>query len=229
MSGWAALGGVVDGLFNLGTSAMSNAFNRREAKANRDYQTIMSNTAVRRHTRDLKAAGWNPILAATGGKTASTPPGAQARAVQPPSITPIASAMSLKKASEEVKNLGLTGEQIAATSKYLAQQTATSAAQQALIEQNMVIRGHEEHMAKLLGEVAQGPGREILGILKSTGTGPVLGGGLVGLAGYILNKMRASGQTTVPYAPNQGPDTDPKKRPDVRKQPLTTTKRRRRR
>jgi len=55
----------------LGQSKQNHA-NRREAKHQRDWQKGMSDTAHRREVADLRAAGLNPILSATGGTGAST-------------------------------------------------------------------------------------------------------------------------------------------------------------
>ena len=53
-------------------------FNSAEAAATRNWQTEMSNTAVRRNKADLEAAGFNPLLAIHPGGGASTPSGATA-------------------------------------------------------------------------------------------------------------------------------------------------------
>lgn len=52
-------------------------FNAEQAKLNRDWQSLMSNTAHQREVKDLIAAGLNPILSA-GGSGASTPVGSSA-------------------------------------------------------------------------------------------------------------------------------------------------------
>lgn len=61
----------------IGT-VLSGLFNSKEAQKNRDWQEQMSSTAHQREVADLRRAGLNPILSATGGSGASSPAGGQA-------------------------------------------------------------------------------------------------------------------------------------------------------
>lgn len=56
-------------------------FNSLEAGKNRDWQEYMSNTAHQREVADLKAAGLNPVLSASGGNGAAVTSGATASGV----------------------------------------------------------------------------------------------------------------------------------------------------
>lgn len=56
-------------------------FNAAEAAKNRDWQEMMSKTAHQREIADLKAAGLNPILSASGGNGAAVTSGATASGV----------------------------------------------------------------------------------------------------------------------------------------------------
>lgn len=110
-AGAALLGGTIGGV-------LQNQANAREAQRNRDFQQEMSNTSHQRQVRDLKAAGLNPLLSATGG--ASTPTGAQATAenVVQGAISSAQEAQRIgltkERQNEEIKNLQETNKLIKA-------------------------------------------------------------------------------------------------------------------
>lgn len=64
--------------FQRESAEVAMAFNREEAKKNRDWQQYMSDTAHQREIKDLQAAGLNPVLSAMGGNGAPVTSGATA-------------------------------------------------------------------------------------------------------------------------------------------------------
>lgn len=70
---------TIGGVWNdLSGKTDQNNFNAAEAEKQRNWEQYMSNTAHQREIADLKAAGINPIITATGGNGAATPSGASA-------------------------------------------------------------------------------------------------------------------------------------------------------
>lgn len=87
-------GGLLGSLFSSSTSGSNNAANIQmqretnqmqiqEAQKNRDFQEQMSNTAYRRASTDMTAAGLNPAAMFGSGSAASSPGGAQATVTAP--------------------------------------------------------------------------------------------------------------------------------------------------
>lgn len=74
---WSAK--AVDQFLGQDAAHKANRTNIMLARENRDWMEMMSNTSVRRHMADLKAAGVNPLFGLVGGASASTPTSQPAR------------------------------------------------------------------------------------------------------------------------------------------------------
>lgn len=77
-AGISAGASLLGGLFGSSSAKKANKAAAAEAQANRDFQERMAKNAHQYEVADLKAAGLNPILSATGGAGAATPGGSMA-------------------------------------------------------------------------------------------------------------------------------------------------------
>lgn len=73
-----AFGAKADRGFNKAEGKKQRKWNSREAEKNRSFQMKMRNTSVQARTKDLRKAGFNPLLAVTTGQGAAQPGGATA-------------------------------------------------------------------------------------------------------------------------------------------------------
>jgi len=100
---------ILGGLFGSSGQSSANRSNERIARENREFQERMSSTAYQRAAKDLDAAGLNRILA-LGGPSSS--PGGSTAVMQNKKAdigrgvtNSVASALAVKKATAEVKNI----------------------------------------------------------------------------------------------------------------------------
>lgn len=74
---------VIGGAFNAFSSWQTNEANIDQSNAMMAFQDKMSRTQHQREVADLRAAGLNPILSATGGSGAAVPSGSKATLENP--------------------------------------------------------------------------------------------------------------------------------------------------
>lgn len=128
----AAATAGIGGLAGAGIQAGANA---ALAKANRDWQERMSNTAYQRAVKDMRAAGVNPMLVAKLGG-ASTPPGAAGAISQPGFAKDLASAAEASQRRKEKDRLDATIRTLNAQETRELANAGNLRAQEALALQN---------------------------------------------------------------------------------------------
>lgn len=132
-----AVGALIGGAASYFGGQSQNASARQQAVQQMVFQNQMSNTAHQREVADLRAAGLNPILSATGGQGASTPSGASAPVAD--KITPaVNSALSaFKLGFEASESASRTAQNSAKTAAQpLENQLTTNLADKATADAN---------------------------------------------------------------------------------------------
>ncbi len=98
---------LIGGYFAAKGARRQQKFDAAQAQKQMDFQERMSSTAHQREVLDLRAAGLNPILSATGGRGASSPGGARATG-QNILGQGVSSAMSARRLKQELRNMRMT-------------------------------------------------------------------------------------------------------------------------
>nr|WAE43472.1 MAG: DNA pilot protein [Microviridae sp.] len=149
MAAAVAAGAAADILGSVASTAMANAANKDIAQRQMNFQYDMSGTAHQREVADLRKAGLNPILSATGGSGASTPIGATYNA-QGPDLQGFSRYFKYAAQQQEIRNSKADAATKEAMSRNLDEKTRTEMTQQSSNSANAAAANSQADMNKAL-------------------------------------------------------------------------------
>lgn len=195
MAAWIAP--LLAGGFSALGQRRANKAAREEAQKNREFQLYMSNTAHQREVKDLRAAGLNPILSATGGPGASTGSGAMAQ--QRDEIGPaVGSAMAARRLKQDLR-IQEAQEKLLTQQEYKtrveadkAQYEASLARTDALFASATLDKRIEQQRSTAAAVDYENAKRQAEAVLYETALGPVLR--ILEKFGVNVNSARGVGQ-----------------------------------
>lgn len=108
----------------MNQSAANSAFNASQAEINRDWQEYMSSTSHQRETKDLIAAGLNPVLSANSGSSWQNVANATADPTSASGLAALATTMLNNAVSLEQSKISAEATKAAAGASAAAQVAA---------------------------------------------------------------------------------------------------------